>query len=347
MPESAFGDIGELSFPSNVDPCAGYPTPKPLPNAGAPPTVFFLHIPKCAGSTITLMLRRFADITHGVGCAYMQDGESIPAHKFSADGRALNEAHFLPLGSHSLPYRMAAAMRKSDPIAKMQLLAQGGCRTLRGHCTISRLKHVQAPVFLFTVLRDPIERFISMYDFGKKTQMKTSAWSRWFQADSLNNELLNKSSVLHLPFIEKGTQWIHKYGQWISFFFYGTLHQLSGLYPAFTGAGMIDDFAVLNAEHMADAAIANLCKMHLIAFQDDTVHAINSFIDATDVWANYSHATKSQLRALWDNPTPNATSRNPNVILSDRALALLRKRLYHEYRVFRFAKQLVRFRTAK
>lgn len=351
-PPSVYAETGSFSSTdahdasdANTDPCTGLAHPQVLSASDPPPTVFFVHVPKCAGSTMTQLVRAFAKNTNGLSCVYLRDGESILAHAFSSDGWVANESDFESMGTSSVPYRMAAAIRTSDRVAKLQLLAAGGCRTLRGHCTIARLKHIGTPVLLVTSLRDPIERFISMYDFIKKTQMTSAAWSKWLSAPTLNDEFLNASSLLNQPFFENGTHWVARHAQWLSFFFYGTLHQLSGMYPAFTGAGDINRFGMLNAEHMADTAIANLCKMHVLAFQDDTDGAARSFIDATHPWANYSQATRRHLVSVWSNRTPNATSRYPEQVLSPAVLALLRNRLFHEYRVFNFAKRLYRYRS--
>lgn len=342
--ENGTSSVSDYLTSEDSDPCHGRPTPEPLAGVNSAPTVYFLHLPKSAGSTATGVLKHYANVTKGVGCAYLQDGESVPADRFQPDGIRLHEEMFSSLGNDSIPYQMASAIRLANITEKLRLMKIGGCRTVRGHATLGRLQHIESPVFLFTILRDPIERFISMYDYGKKTQMRTSAWSNWMHQATLSEELDDATSVLHLPFADDESPWISTRGQWISFFFYGVLNQMSGVTPRFTGAGDINKFAMTNAKEMADVAKNYMCRMHLIGFQENTSVAIESAVNATHQWANYTELYRKHVLNSWVNLTPNKTSRNPIELLRDDQIQLLRNRLAEEYEVFEFSKRIVRYR---
>lgn len=333
-----------LGIPVGSDPCAGRPTPKPLSKTGRPPTLFFLHLPKAAGTTASSILEQYSIYTSGINCVYMQDGESVPPHQFFIDGPA-DEELYSHLGKNCIEIEMIRAVRSANTSEKLRLLSRGGCRTVRGHITMSRLKLIKTPVFLFTILRDPIERFISMYDYGKKTQMHTAAWSYWLPAPTLSKEFRNNRSIFHLPFYDSQNVWIGGDGQWISFFFYGVLHQLSGMYPKFSGIGKTS-FKMTNGKAMSEAAMDNLCRMHLIGHQSDMSGAISSVVKVTNQWANYSKAFQKFSSKTWFNLTPNKSSRNATQVLDKAVYKLLRSRLEYEYKVYYFSKLLIDYRKS-
>lgn len=327
-----------------IDPCAGRPTPQPLPTArDRPPLLYFLHLPKSAGSTVTMLLREYARLTDGVPCAYLQDGESAQPENFAVDARA-HHAPYKHLGNNSLESRLIDAYLSSDRDAKLQLLGDGACRTMRGHVTLERMDYIKTPVVLVTVLRDPVERFISMYDYGIKTQMDTHAWRGWMAAPTLADEMANASSVLHLPFYNSNNKWFAENGQWISFFFYGVLHQMSGMMPTFSGSGDHEKFTMVNAADMAEKAMDYMCRMHIIGFQDDVPGALAGMARLTSRWAAWPQSFLKRASGLVVNLTPNKMSRDPSKMLPSPYGEEVRRRLEHEYRVYEFAKRLVEYR---
>tara|TARA_R110000787_G_scaffold57740_1_gene131761 strand:- start:1048 stop:1728 length:681 start_codon:yes stop_codon:yes gene_type:complete len=96
------------------------------------PTVF-LHIPKCAGTSIA------AAITEALGEGQCYEyGKTAPYKAYEASAFTLDKYKFIA-----------------------------------GHLTISQIELIRGPKKIFTVVRDPVERVLSWYEFIRRNKRTT------------------------------------------------------------------------------------------------------------------------------------------------------------------------------
>lgn len=331
---------------SLVDPCAGYPTPTPIKTStSTAPTIFFLHVPKTAGSLLTRLLTQYASLTGGLSCAYRFDGNRYAPYNYYPDGTAASHARF-PSGS-----LQAAAVSRGLPTgARLLLLAHGACRVVRGHVTASVLRAFADPPVTITVLRSPLDRFVSMYDFARsmvRARPGRTGWDGWVGGSSLSAEFANSSSLFHRGFVDEHGGWRARGNVGFSFHFYGVLHQLSGMTPSFVGEGDPYQFSMKNAQAMAAEAKKNLCKMHIVGLQESVNETMKEVLDLTQPWAKWSGVARATLLRAVVNRTPGARRRNIDERLSPRMKGEIERRLFYETEVYNFGKRIVAFRRAR
>eukprot|EP00178_Gracilaria_changii_P004870 TRINITY_DN178_c0_g3_i2.p2 TRINITY_DN178_c0_g3~~TRINITY_DN178_c0_g3_i2.p2 ORF type:complete len:393 (-),score=125.21 TRINITY_DN178_c0_g3_i2:1630-2808(-) len=330
--------------PVPPNPCAPYATPPPLPR-NEPPPVFFLHVPKTAGTLVYKMLLRYANRTHGLSCTYRFDGNRHAFSHFSV----VNAPPPQSFANHSLSAQLLRAERARARAHSGSLLARGACRVLRGHVTTDVLSRFERAPLSLTVLREPLARFVSMYEFARsmaRARPGVTGWDDWLRAPSLAAELANSSSLFHRGFYDAAGQWRAHRNEGFSFHFYGVLHQLSGLTPRFVGERDPFHFDMANGAEMAEKAKQRLCAMHIVGLQPRVSDALAQFLALTQRFARWSRAEKRALMRAVLNKTPARVSRNVDDHLPRRMKRELQRRLRYESDVYQFAQRLVRYRAA-
>ncbi|PXF49701.1 hypothetical protein BWQ96_00353 [Gracilariopsis chorda] len=337
--------LTSVASPSTLspNPCAAYATPFPQPPT-RPPSVFFLHIPKTAGTLLFSLLQRFAVKSRGLTCSYAFDGNRNPFHHFAVANPPQNTT----FEHDSLQHRLLTAYKTRDFKQRATLYAQGACRVVRGHVTASMLAPFETPPYIVTIMRDPLARFVSMYEFAR-TMMKSrpvvTGWDPWLQADSLLDELNNASSLFHRGFYDEFGEWRAKKNVGFSFHFYGVLHQLSGMTPRFEHEGDKDRFRIVNADVMAETAKRQLCATHLVGLQHQVQDVLDTVMDVTEPFAQWTPAERSQYLKSVVNKTPGRKSRKVEDHLDAHWQRVISERLRHEIDVYEFAVRLVEYRS--
>lgn len=323
------------------NPCHNRPSPPPLRTSPLP-TLFFLHLPKTAGTLMYRVAIQYANRTNGIACSYSTDGDRYPPEYFS---QAPVPAAF---ATGSVPDRVSAAIKARNYPLKARLLAAGGCRTLRGHVTVKTADAIQTPVLSVTIVRDPLARFVSMYEFVVamvRRRPVVTGWDPWLGGSrSLAAEFANSSSIFHRAFVDDAGQWIARQNIAFSFHFYGILHQLSGLSPRFEGVQDPYHFRMRNDAEMADAAKDNLCATHIVGSQEDMEETWKEFFDKIKPFASWTDQEKRVIHLASVNRTPGRVSRNVDDHLPQRIREELERRLEKEIEVVDFARQIIEYR---
>ena len=304
--------------------------------------MFFVHIPKTAGTLLFRLLLLYASRTHGIACQYVSDGNRLPTHDFRQFG-----SDVFPVGSDER--RLSDALNASDIAEKAHLFSRGVCRVVRGHVTYAQHDAITAPTLSITVMRQPLARFVSMYEFVKsmvRDRPGKTGWDDWVTAHSLAAEFANSTSLFHRAFYDDTGHWLAADNVGFSFHFYGVLHQLSGVIPRFEGVGDPYHFNITNAGEMAERAMDNLCKTHVLGLQEDMPGTLSTWFDAIEPWVNFSKDERKRFGGLSLNRTPGRVSRNVDDHLPLRIRQELERRLEQEIKVYEFAKQLVKYRSA-
>lgn len=337
------------------DPCAGRGAPASVAPSARPPTVLFVHVPKTGGTLVSQVVAQYARRTNGSACAYRHDGERRPAHAFDVDVLAGAMSDCAGCGGVvgngvegsvvGMEERLRCAICKRDFVAKGELLRRGACRTLRGHVTFGRRAAVGGDVVMLTVLREPVERFVSMYNFGRVvvSSGRGGGWEGWLTASTLAEEWRNGSSILHRPFYDADGRWQSWGNEWLSFFFYGGLHQLSGLTPTFSTSRNGSSLSMTNAGALAEAAMTNLCHAHVVGLQARMPDFLQGVFRALSPWAVWAVGERHAFERTVVNHTPWRLGSMREYLPRDLEKALTR-RLHDEIRVYEFAERLVRFR---
>ncbi|BCS31454.1 hypothetical protein TBR22_A06550 [Luteitalea sp. TBR-22] len=130
------GIIGKALAPAPGGPAA--PRPEGMRDT---PVVLFMHIPKAAGTT-------FAEFIH----AHCGD-TSLGADELLRDG-----VLFLPYGFRKPEDLVVPSYARS-------LLARPDLRAVCGHFWFGLHEHVSRPSTYVTVIRDPVDRVVSLYNF--------------------------------------------------------------------------------------------------------------------------------------------------------------------------------------
>lgn len=114
----------------------------PAADGDAPPVVLYLHVPKAGGHTLTEYIRaQCAAGERREGDGLLDGGVLAVQYGFFRDPGLAVPAHVRPL------------------------LRRPGLRAVAGHFTFGLHEHVARPWTYVTVLRDPVERVLSLYYF--------------------------------------------------------------------------------------------------------------------------------------------------------------------------------------
>lgn len=331
------------------NPCHNRPTPKPIPfNTSTPPTVFFLHIPKTGGTLLHLMLIRYAQRTNGLPCQFLADGNSVTTAHFDMSVKPPPQ-----YPRHSVEALAVHAYETRNYTLKEKLYRRGACRSVRGHVTYAQRDPIDTPTLSVTVLRDPLDRFISMFEFVlmmMRTQKKVIGWENWLSksnSTNLETELLNKSSILNTPFYDDEGQWIHASYKRLSFHFYGVLHQLSGVTPRFEYPNNPRRFRIANAKYMAEVAKNNICSTHILGLQRNMTQMVSQLKRELKPYINWDQSN--------DPFTQGNTHVNRNAQRKSRQIEPhgflpwhreIQRRLEHEIDVYNFASRVVAYRQS-
>ncbi|PXF46836.1 hypothetical protein BWQ96_03365 [Gracilariopsis chorda] len=325
------------------DPCNGRPSPPPIPNSlSRPPTLFFLHIPKTAGTLVYNVVLQYANKTKGLPCQFLFDGNRYTLHKYEP---SFKTSHHFSL--NSIEEKGFRAWKENDVKQKEMLYKRGACRSLRGHVTYALRDEIDSPVVSMTVLRDPLERFMSMFEFALmmvKTRPNTSGWDSWMSGASVQRELTNASSILNRGFYDDDGNWMEKDNVGFSFHFYGVLHQLSGIQPIFRGVGEPKAFRIINAKEMAEKAKNNLCSTHILGSQKNISRALDTLFEYMVPYARWTNREKNETRHSHANQNSHKRRSQlaENLPLSTRRE--IERRLKHEIEVYRFAENVIAYR---
>lgn len=328
---------------AGLDPCKGRARP-PLVNASAaqPPTLYFLHIPKTAGTLMYQIVLQYAKKTRGLPCQFLFDGNRWEVEEF---GMSLLPPPDFPPSSKE--YEAVSAYKRRDKKAKSRLYRSGVCRIVRGHVTYRQRDAIQAPVISFTVVRNPLERFVSMYEFVRMmvdSRPGVTGWDQWVSGASLESELKNASSIFNKGFYDKNGRWLGENNIGFSFHFYGVLHQLSGINPVFSGVGDPSSFTIENAYEMAEKAKDNLCTTHVLGSQDNVPETLNNLFTELSPYAEWTPRQQAMLKSAVSNRNRARKSRDIAYHLSPGARQELERRLLYEIEVYEFAKRIIQFR---
>lgn len=288
------------------------------------------------------LVLQYANKTNGLACQFLYDGNRWGIHEYQI---APNPPPYFP--DNSISSRAVQAFYDKNSIEKAYLYKQGACRAVRGHVTYTQRDELQAPQVSLTVLRHPIERFISMYEFVHmmvRTRPGTSGWDQWLDERPLEDELRNASSIVNLGFYDESGEWIAKGNVGFSFHFYGVLHQLSGLTPRFEGVGDPQRFGIANARAMAEKAKDNICSTHILGLQSDVPFTLDTFFEVMEPFAQWSHYEQDRAKRMSTNVNLQRSSQNVRDYLSDNAYAVLEKRLKEEIEVYEFAERVIEYR---
>lgn len=325
----------------NEDPCRGRPSPPEI-STSSPPGVFFLHIPKTAGTLLHHFLIGYANKTSGLPCQFLHDGNRLGTEHYHM---SINPPPKFEPGS--LAWKAVNAYKSRNYSAKKELFKNGACRVVRGHVTFWHNLQVEKPMISVTVLRHPIERFISMYEFVLmmiKTQPNIRGWNLWFSNRTVQDELNDESSLLHQGFYDTQGRWIEKSWKGLSFHFYGVLHQLSGAIPIFKGVGSISGFQMENAAALKDLAKNNLCASHVVGIQENMKNVLSVLSKELKPFATWEREEKARVASSRVNKNFLKRRTEGRDILSDVHKKLLETRLKEELEVYEFAERIVKYR---
>lgn len=217
---------------------------------------------------------------------------------------------------------------------------------MHGHVPYTLTHSFQAPVFTILLLRHPLARFVSMYEFARAQMPFRPHWAVWLSArDSLAGEFANSSSIVHQPFVDGGGRWSHVGGE-LAFAFYGSLYQISGVVPRFVGVGDPYHFGMENGEEMRESAMDNVCRSHVVGVQEDMQGFWTAFWGRLGRWCRWTDDERSVVEGVEVNKTPGRLSRNVDDHLPVRIRQELERRLNDELRVYEFARSVAAYRRA-
>ncbi|WP_444889983.1 hypothetical protein [Microbulbifer sp. DLAB2-AA] len=123
-------------------------------NYPPPPKIYFSHVPKCAGSSVYLSLKKDIYTPHRLGEFDIKLQES----KYAAD---ILETSMMSVRETVLAYNLSI---------KSNFFGRGHC-----FCRPNLIRNFYHEWNFLTVLRDPIERWISLYVYNS---FKESKWSK-------------------------------------------------------------------------------------------------------------------------------------------------------------------------
>lgn len=332
--------------PKPTDPCHGRPSPPPIHAHMKPPSLYFLHIPKTAGTMMHNLVIQYANKTKGLACQFLFDGNRLGPEHFSM---SIRPPPTFPGGS--IEQQAVIAEKSRDHKTKGELYRKGACRAVRGHVTYRQRDAIEAPLISFTVVRDPLERFVSMYEFVLmmiRTRPGATGWDRWLSGAPLHDEFANASSIVNQGFYDATGEWIAKNNIGFSFHFYGVLHQLSGIDPVFEGVGDPSAFRIANAEQMAEKAKNNICGTHILGSQGDMNRTLDTFFNTLEPFASWTESERlNYKKASPINRNHQRKSRDVDEHLPGETRTELEKRLHYEIEVYRFAQDVIEYRAQK
>lgn len=328
------------------DPCEGRPQPAEILNRRLdPPSIYFLHIPKTAGTLVYSLLLRYANRTNGLSCQFLYDGNRFLPEDFQM---GVKPPPVFPPGS--MEAQAVEAYTQRDRPKKSNLYKNGVCRIVRGHVTYWQRDFIQKPVISLTILRDPVERFVSMYEFVvsmMRSRPGATGWDEWFSGGPLEDEFRNASSLVNHGFYDDQGRWLARKNVGFSFHFYGVLHQLSGLIPRFEGVRTTDRFRISNAAMLAEKAKDNICSTHILGLQSDMTQALDDIFEAMAPFSDWTEQEQSHVKRSVVNRNTRRKSRDISDHLPSHLQAELKKRLEHEIQVYEFAKKVIQYRRSK
>lgn len=238
-----------------------------------------------------------------------------------------------------------SAIVKEDTHMKRRLLTQGGCRSLYGYVTWMTSKVIEKGAMNIVLVREPLARFVSMYEYARATMTQHAGWEAWLASrESLAGEFANSSSIVHRGFVDEGGRWI--VGGDLAFGFYGALYQLSGVLPRFEGVGDPYHFGWANGEEMKEVAMDHVCQSHVVGVQEDMPEFWRGFFGRAGKWVEWSEDERMVMERVEVNRTPGRVSRNVDDHLPERIKEELKKRLRDEIEVVEFVRKVVQYRKA-
>lgn len=323
------------------DPCHGRPKPVLIPKSSRPPSLYFLHIPKTAGTLLYHLVLQYANRTSGLACQFLFDGNRFGHEEYQMS--VMPPPNFPP---STVEKEAVDAFLQKNRTRKGILYKQGACRTVRGHVTYQQRDAISIPVISVTVLRHPLERYVSMFEFAWM-MVKTgggTGWRQWLSGRSLEEELSNSTSLFHRGFYDEQGKWLAVNSIGNAFFFYGVLHQLSGINPRFEGVGDISKFRIANAKEMAEKAKDNICSTHILGDQDNIPDSMELFFQTLKPYATWTELERTRAKSSSSNKNRHRTSRNLEDHLSPAHRSLLEKRLHEELEVYNFAQSVIAYR---
>ncbi|KAI0565220.1 Sulfotransferase [Gracilaria domingensis] len=331
--------VSHRTIDPSRDPCVGRPTPVPVPtNLSRPPSLFFLHIPKTAGTLVYNIAIQYANKTKGLACQFLFDGNRYSYDQYQPSFTPVPES-----ATKSLEGQALQAWKDKDMVLKTDLYKQGACRSIRGHVTYSLRDVIKKPVASMTVMRHPLERLVSMFEFALmmiETQPNKSGWDSWLSGVTLEHELANASSILNRGFYDQNGEWIAKDNIGFSFHFYGVLHQLSGMQPVFRDVGKPKSFRISNAKEMAEKAKDNLCSTHILGVQNNMNATLDVIFDYLHPYARWSSEEKETAKHTIVNRNNHKRGSHITDYVPRSALRELERRLGHEIEVYHFAEAI-------
>lgn len=325
---------------SSQNPCSGRPTPAVLPASSRPPSLYFLHIPKTAGTLMYHLVMQFANRTNGLACQFLYDGNRFGTEAF--------QMSIIPppvFAEGTIERQAVDAFRARRLIDKKDLYEKGACRTVRGHVTYMQRDAIKAPVISLTVVRHPIERFLSMYHFAMmmvRSRPNQSGWDNLITGN-LENDYANASSLVHKGFYDTQGNWLARDNVGFSFHFYGVLHQLSGITPVFGGVGDPETFHIANAEELVEKSKDNICGTHILGSQSDVKASLDLFFKFLEPYATWSDLEKKRAKSISINKNHFKKGSVDDLIPSS-IKPQIERRFQHEMKVYLFAQKVIEYR---
>lgn len=288
------------------------------------------------------LVLQYANKTNGLACQFLYDG-----NRFGIEHYELSVQPPPPFPNGSIEAKAVFATQAQEYTVKADLYRRGACRAVRGHVTYRQRDSIQSPLISLTVVRNPVERFVSMYEFVLmmvKTRPGQTGWDRWLSGGPLHEEFTNASSIVNQGFYDKAGRWIARNNVGFSFHFYGVLHQLSGIDPIFEGVGDPSGFGITNAKEMAEKAKDNICGTHILGSQGNMNETLDRFFQVLEPYAKWTKLEQQRLKDSSVNRNPLRKSRDVDHHLVGTTRKELERRLHHEMEVFKFAEEVIKYR---
>lgn len=280
----------------------------------------------------------YARKTKGMPCNFATDGT-----RGGSDRYLLYEDPKKLVYDDALTQQLIYAHMVSNRRLKEEVYRKGGCRSVRGHVSYKLYNDIEIDnKMMITVMRDPVERFVSMYWFAlgmAKDKPGITGWDGMLSGD-LGKDLMSGKGVLNWGFVDGAGRWLERGRRRFSFFFYGILHAVSGQVPRFAGVEDVERFRVVNDGEMAEVAKMNLCRAKVVGIQEDFEKTLDLVFKELEPWVVWEETEKKKFYRSKLNVSKGKKSR----MLKPEVRKEIERRLEKEIEVYQFAQRVFEYR---